>query len=696
MAGQAGVDCIEVTRRLFDADAAAAGEQQQRWQSEVQLWLLLKVVLLPCASDMLSLIDRQMLPLQDACAVDTLLKLCHNAWCLSTKCLQGFSRPAAGVLTHAEWMQELQGVLKLADQLLYQQPSTIEPAPVATVAAAAPADTQGSSSSSSSSYSIGEARVRVVAAWLRLFIEVLGHLFNSWEKLQCESHSSSCSSSVGEAAAAAQSLIVPSVAARTVELATAFEAAMRIINAGVQSGMISTDDVPIDVDVLGSYMLRSHGQHSTPLWVQYIGISGAAALVQEQRQLYSLLSTVLKMARCRVAGAGAREGHPTAGSCSLAAAQAAVGLLKMNIASTVGLQGSAAATAGQGVQSRPVAAAVGAPAVAPVVAAAAGMAPEAAVGAVAEGLSEVPSSGGAAGATGQQSQFSPVAVAPVAAAATGAAADAAAAAASAQQPDADYLPSLVIVGRCFLQFAEQLQHLAPQLLASCALQQQQQQQQQAEESHTLHELQHEGPALVCIPRLRQGTPDALDDVLNNSIGTLSRWVNGLAAQALADQLVAARCSPQQQQQKQQEQQAVLTQLAVADCAQQQQLQRKQHAALTQLAAAGCAPQQLQQQLDALLTALQDPQQMDAGLAALVQQLQATGRMLCSIAVPHFCNNPACGNLSGPTDVLLVSGRSCLCAGCLTARYCGRDCQRVAWKQHKPVCKALAAAAAAAQ
>jgi hypothetical protein len=126
--------------------------------------------------------------------------------------------------------------------------------------------------------------------------------------------------------------------------------------------------------------------------------------------------------------------------------------------------------------------------------------------------------------------------------------------------------------------------------------------------------------------------------------------------------------------------------------------RESSAILTQLEAAGCKPQQLLQQLESLLSAHREVQGgfSDASLAALVQQLQVTGRMLCSIAVPHFCNNPACGNLSGTTDVLMVLGRSCLCAGCLTARYCGRDCQRAAWKQHKPVCKALAAAAAAAQ
>jgi hypothetical protein len=113
------------------------------------------------------------------------------------------------------------------------------------------------------------------------------------------------------------------------------------------------------------------------------------------------------------------------------------------------------------------------------------------------------------------------------------------------------------------------------------------------------------------------------------------------------------------------------------------------------AAAGGDPQQASQRLQALSAAWQAAGEglNHTSLAALVQQLQGAGVMLSGIAVPHFCNNPACGNISGPTDVQLVSGRSCLCAGCRTARYCGLGCQRSAWQQHKPVCKALAAAAA---
>jgi hypothetical protein len=205
------------------------------------------------------------------------------------------------------------------------------------------------------------------------------------------------------------------------------------------------------------------------------------------------------------------------------------------------------------------------------------------------------------------------------------------------------LPSLVIFGRCLLQWAHQLQQQVPQLLLVEAGDLQQTPQDVMGDYSAAH---------VCIPAsgLRPGSSINRAGKLESLAAAVSRWVAGIDLPA----------------QK-------------------------------QVIAAGCSPQQLLPQVKALLSAQHGTQQglTDTSLAALVQQLQATGAMLTKIAVPGFCNNPACTNLSGPSEVRLVSGRSCICAGCRIARYCGRVCQRAAWKQHKPVCKALAAAAAIA-
>jgi hypothetical protein len=131
----------------------------------------------------------------------------------------------------------------------------------------------------------------------------------------------------------------------------------------------------------------------------------------------------------------------------------------------------------------------------------------------------------------------------------------------------------------------------------------------------------------------------------------------------------------------------------------------------ELSASGYQPQDLQQHLAEAAQALSS---LTCGLSAdgvsedsvaevpgpaVVQaaqaQLHAASRALACFAIPHACNNPACRNVSGPSEAQLVGGRSCICAGCRTARYCGKACQRAAWRQHKPVCQALAVAAATA-
>jgi len=107
------------------------------------------------------------------------------------------------------------------------------------------------------------------------------------------------------------------------------------------------------------------------------------------------------------------------------------------------------------------------------------------------------------------------------------------------------------------------------------------------------------------------------------------------------------------------------------------------------------PAQLQPMVDAAGALVMPdgsaPSQDQVSTAA--ELMTTLGLSLNSLAFPTACNNPRCSNLSGPSELLLVSGRGKMCAGCLVARYCSRDCQRQHWKQHKPVCKALAAAAA---
>jgi hypothetical protein len=80
----------------------------------------------------------------------------------------------------------------------------------------------------------------------------------------------------------------------------------------------------------------------------------------------------------------------------------------------------------------------------------------------------------------------------------------------------------------------------------------------------------------------------------------------------------------------------------------------------------------------------------AALAALGQQLEMFGAAVCAqLPVQQCCNYHLCCNVAKHSELELVSGKSCVCGSCKTARYCSTACQKAHWHGwHKPVCKRL--------
>uniref|UniRef100_A0A383VTR2 phytol kinase n=1 Tax=Tetradesmus obliquus TaxID=3088 RepID=A0A383VTR2_TETOB len=94
------------------------------------------------------------------------------------------------------------------------------------------------------------------------------------------------------------------------------------------------------------------------------------------------------------------------------------------------------------------------------------------------------------------------------------------------------------------------------------------------------------------------------------------------------------------------------------------------------------------------------QQLLAGLqeVQLPQQLLSCAQAVAGrIPLSTACNNPGCVSLALRSELLLVGGKSCVCARCKKARYCCKACQVEHWKWHKALCKdkAMPAATAAA-
>jgi hypothetical protein len=250
-----------------------------------------------------------------------------------------------------------------------------------------------------------------------------------------------------------------------------------------------------------------------------------------------------------------------------------------------------------------------------------------------------------------------------------------------------YLPSLVLVGRCFQSWAHQLQDIVPSLqqLHSTGVD-------PLQASRLRSELAPEQCPVTCV-FFSPGPGPASGTRFERLVRQLLDW---LADSSSMRQLAAAGHSVQQLP-------ARLNHLLTA-------CKEAQHsfssAVSVETDRAGYSAQQLPARLQGLLAAYGHmlPAQVHAAVlsngaasallvyAAFQAGLEAAGAALTALATPAFCNNPACQNVSGPTELSLVSGRSCLCSGCCVARYCSRSCQCAQWAQHKPVCKALAAAA----
>ena len=118
-----------------------------------------------------------------------------------------------------------------------------------------------------------------------------------------------------------------------------------------------------------------------------------------------------------------------------------------------------------------------------------------------------------------------------------------------------------------------------------------------------------------------------------------------------------------------------------------------------LAAAGLNLTGLLQALEDTLTVLDamvllPDNTVEAASADLARQkLHVLGVCLSSLPLSWGCSSPVCTNLQGPTEAGIVQGKGHVCKGCHVARYCDKACQALHWKHHKPVCKAITAAAA---
>jgi hypothetical protein len=322
-------------------------QQQRQWEFERQWWQLLPTVLLPLASSLLLPGAPHPPGLHVEGAVQDLLRQRESALSLSAELHRRLGTlgtpPAAPPVA---WFEELLDVLvRLTDQLLCQPPVSVTLGPTAS---------SSSSTSPSTSRMAAEQETRSACA-AHLLVLLVTVAQKSQASAVGPSSTNNCNSLAGG--------VVPSglrpLSQRFVQFVSAVETALRAVAVAVHSGTLSNSKEGLVLTggnkclaTLQSVLLPCSGQ-SESLLMQHMGFRGPAALAQEQQQMYSLLRAARKLRCCAWAADGNMQ-EQIASGCLLAAARAAVGLLK--VASAAGAGGLAATE--QQVQSLAAAAAV--------------------------------------------------------------------------------------------------------------------------------------------------------------------------------------------------------------------------------------------------------------------------------------------------------------------------------------------------